>query len=55
MTRYRATIMADKFPLTFDLEASSWHTAAKRAASRFEERFKGSRSSQLTIKLIKES
>lgn len=53
-TKYRGTVYADKWPFTFDTEASNYHVAAARIVTNWERRFKGQkRPKVLTIKIIK--
>lgn len=53
MTTYRATVFGDRYPVTVDVAGSSWHVAANRAAQAYEKKFKGSRATTLTIKIVK--
>ena len=53
MQLYRATISADKFPLDFNVEASDWSTASARAIRLWKKRFKGSRATELRIRLVR--
>lgn len=53
MKTYRATIIGDRYPLDFTVEASSWPTAAARLTRAWQQRFKRSRTQTLTIKIVK--
>jgi hypothetical protein len=53
MRSYRATIRADRYPLEFTVEASSWPTAVARAVRLWAKRFKGSRADELTIRIVR--
>jgi hypothetical protein len=53
MKQFRATVIADRYPMVYTVEASSWSTAASRATKLWQQRFKGSRSQTLTIKITK--
>lgn len=51
MKAYVAIITGDKYPMTYRVEASNWSTAASRAVKLWRQRFKGSRTPTLTIRL----
>jgi hypothetical protein len=53
MTQYRATISAGRYPLDFTVEASSWATATARAIKLWKKRFKGDRTDELKIRIVK--
>lgn len=53
MKTYRATIRADRYPLDFSVEASSWPTAVARAVRLWTKRFKGSRTDELVIRIVR--
>lgn len=53
MKQYRATILGDKYPMDFSVEASNWATAAARLVRLWCKRFKGSKTRTLTIKIYK--
>lgn len=53
MAKYRATISADRFPLDFEVEASNWGTASQRAVNKWKKRFKGSRATELKIRIVR--
>ena len=53
MRMYRISIMGDKFPTDFNVEATNWATAVSRAIKQWQKRFKGSRATMLKIKAIK--
>lgn len=55
MKTYRATISADKYPLDFTVQATCWSTAAARAIRLWKARFKGSRTEQLSIRIVRVS
>jgi hypothetical protein len=53
-TKYRGTVYGDRFPFTFDTEASNYHVAAARIVTSWERRFKGEkRPAMLTIKITR--
>ncbi len=49
MKVYTATIRADRYPMTYTVEASGWPTAVARAVKLWKSRFKGSRTKELHI------
>lgn len=53
MKQYQATIIGDRYPMKFSTEASSWHTAAARVVKQYQQRFKGSRTNTITIKMVR--
>lgn len=54
MSKYRGTVYADRWPLTVDTEASSYHVAAARIVTIWERRFKGQkRPSTITVKIVR--
>lgn len=55
MKTYKATIIGDRYPMTFQTEASSWATATARLVRQYQKRFKGSRADQLSIKVVRVS
>ena len=50
---YRGTVQADKYPLDFTVQASSWSTAAARIVKAWQKKRPGSRSETLSIKIVK--
>lgn len=59
MKSYRATIQGDRYPVTIDVQGSSWAVAANRAVRQYQARLTSIKrhdtSQTLTIKLVKES
>jgi hypothetical protein len=55
MKLYRVTIQADKWPSDYHVQASGWGTAVSRAIREWKKKFKGSRASEMTIKVYKSS
>lgn len=53
MKTFRATISADKYPMDFEIQASGWATASARAVRAWTKRFKGSRTTELKIRIVK--
>jgi len=53
MKIYRVMIRADRDPMEYTVNASNWGTAARRAIKEWQARFKGSRTDQLNIRIIK--
>ena len=53
MKTYRATIIGDRYPMDFTVEASGWATAAARAVRLWSKRFKGSRADELKIRIVR--
>jgi hypothetical protein len=53
MKQYRATISAGRWPWDCTVEASSWNTAAARAVKLWKQRFKGDRTDELKIRIVK--
>lgn len=53
MTHFKATITGDKYPTEYTVEASDWGTATARAVRLWKQRFKGSRTSTLSIRITK--
>jgi hypothetical protein len=53
MRIYRVTIIGDRYPTDYNVEASNWGTAIARAVREWCKRFKGSRTTELKIKAIK--
>lgn len=53
MKTFRATIWADKYPMDFTVEASGWATATGRAVRLWTKRFKGSRATEIKIRIVK--
>lgn len=55
MRIYRVSIIADRYPTDYNVEASNWGTAVSRAIKEWQKRFKGCRADQLRIRAIKSS
>lgn len=54
MQLYSVQISADKWPTTYQVEATSWNTAVARAIREWKKKDgKGSRTQQLNIKAFK--
>lgn len=53
MKIYRITIRADKYPTDYTVQASGWGTATSRAVREWQKKFKGSRTDELHIRVIK--
>lgn len=53
MRKYRATIGADRYSLDFNVEASNWPAATARAIRLWQKRFKGSRTDELRIRIVR--
>lgn len=53
MKTYMATVRGDRYPMSYQVQASSWPTAAARAIRLWQQRFKGSKTPELTIKIVK--
>lgn len=53
MRTYKIIIRADKYPMEYIVEASSWSSAIGRAIREWKKRFKGSRTTELDIKAFK--
>lgn len=53
MRIYRITIIADRYPTDYNVEASNWGTALARAAREWQKRFKGSRASVISVRAVK--
>lgn len=53
MTNYRIVITGDKYPKEFSVEATGWPTAVGRAIRLWKKAFKGSRTTELSIKAYK--
>lgn len=53
MKTFRATISADRYPMDFTVQASDWPTAVARAVKLWKHRFKGSRTDELKIRIVK--
>ena len=52
MKQYRIEVTGDRFPTTYNVEATSWGTAVSRGIREWQKRFKGSRTKELTIRAI---
>jgi hypothetical protein len=55
MITYRVSIIADRYPTEYFVQASGWATAVARAIREWKKKFKGSRTQQLKINVIKGS
>jgi len=53
MRNYQVTVQSDRYPMTYNVEASSWETAVSRGVKLWKKRFKGSRASTLKITVVK--
>ena len=53
MQMYRATVMAGRYPTEYTVEATSWGTAANRAIRLWSKRFKGERTTELKLRIVK--
>lgn len=53
MKLFRIKVQADKYPTEFNVEASNVATATARAMREWQKKFKGSRASEWSIKVIK--
>lgn len=53
MRVYRIIIQADKYPMEYSVQASNFATAAARGIREWHERFKGTRATEIKIKVIK--
>ena len=53
MKIYRVSITGDRYPTEYAVQASGWATAASRAIKEWKKRFKGSRTSELSVKITK--
>lgn len=49
MKVYKATVMADRYPMEFRVEATSWPTATARVMRLWMQRFKRSRADTIKI------
>lgn len=45
--------MGDRYPTEYVVQASSWGTAAARAIRQWQKRFRGSRTEELKVTIIK--
>ena len=52
MKYYKVTVMADRYPTEYRVEASSWSTAAARALRLWQKRFKRSRADTVKLSII---
>lgn len=50
---YRIRIQADRYPTEYTVQATGWPTAVARAIKEWKKRFKGSRTTEMSIKAIK--
>ena len=55
MLTYRVTIIGDKYPTEYTVQATGWPTAIARAIREWKKRFKGSRTQELKIRAVKSS
>lgn len=55
MRNYHVTITGDRYPTDYSVAASGWGTAAARAVRQWQQRFKGSRTDTLSIRITKGS
>lgn len=55
MIIYRVKITGDKYPTEYNVQATGWGTAVSRAIKEWKKRFKGSRTTELKIHVIKGS
>ena len=53
MKTFRVTVMADKWPSEYIVQASGWGTAINRAVREWQRRFKGSRTKELKVRALK--
>lgn len=53
MRIYRVIVRADKWASEYPIQASNFATAAARGAREWQSKFKGSRISELSIKIIR--
>lgn len=53
MKKYRGTISADRYPMDFTVDASSWAVAAARLVRLWQKRFKRSRATELKIRIVR--
>jgi hypothetical protein len=53
MRVYRVIVQADKYPMEWSVQASNFATAAARGIREWHNRFKGTRATEVKIKIIK--
>lgn len=53
MRHYNITITADRYPTTYEVQASNWATALARATRLWAKKFRGCRADTLKINAIK--
>ena len=53
MTQYHPTITCDRYPTTYNVDGGSWQGAAAAAIRLWRKRFKGSRTTIMSIRLVK--
>lgn len=53
MKNYRVTIMADRYPMSWDVTGSSYSVAVARALRLWQKRFKGSRAGEMKITVVR--
>lgn len=51
MKIFNVTVQADRYPMTYKVEASDWSTAAARGLRLWKKRFKGSRADTLKVRI----
>lgn len=53
MRTFRITVIADRYPTAYTVQATSWPTAVARGVREWKRRFKGSHATKLTITAVK--
>lgn len=53
MKSWHVTILGDRYPTTFVVKGSGWRAAAGRAVGEWQKKFKGSRTTTLSIRITK--
>lgn len=53
MKHYQVTVTGDKYPTDYVVQAGSWNGAAAKGIKEWRKRFRGSRSTTLSVRIVK--